>query len=46
MYTIERDTLGWSLLYDGYALYKGLSFHTAENMLRLYTSSPKPFQWW
>ena len=37
--TIVQDVTGWSLLSDGYALYKGLSQEGAQNLQAMYAPS-------
>lgn len=37
VYTIEPDERGFSLLYKGYALYKGLSYGAAANLIERFT---------
>ncbi len=39
--TIERDARGWSLLFNGYALFKGLSLEGAELWRAVYVGNTK-----
>jgi hypothetical protein len=36
MYTIKQDSAGWSLVYDGFALFKGLTLAGIETILAKY----------
>jgi len=45
MYTIEPDDIGWSVLFNGYPLYRGLSLDGAVIILERYMDRVEPITW-